>query len=243
MQALPLPGGVCVTLRPPDYYKLFAESNRGSTRVPLLPPPLPSAACSSFGVLRELDQPAVLPLSHFGAQQLYDEACFLPAPRGSSSSGSSSSSSSSTPVITPKSELQRCGDARPCACTCSATGSSNVLAATPRRASAPSLLQTRGGLARAGAPCGRGAGGRGAGLRRRRHGHAERCAQPVRPMLRRCVCTGCKNDSCSLRRHCCSLLLLLRRPRLSTSPSLPPPPPTTPSAAPSRATASSSSST
>jgi hypothetical protein len=89
-----------VALRPPDFFRLFED---GTFIMP--PPPLPrkdleSESPSSSTAGTALGQPIgsgssfVLPLSHFGVEQLYEEACFSPAgPAGAR--------------VTPKSELKR----------------------------------------------------------------------------------------------------------------------------------------
>jgi hypothetical protein len=108
-----------VTLRPPDYYRLFAQSGSsssssssssggggggvGSGAFTLPPPPLPlpsssasSSSLSAFGAplgvpAGAAQGPGAVPaLSSWGAEQLYDEACFAPGN-----------------AVTPKSELQR----------------------------------------------------------------------------------------------------------------------------------------
>ena len=96
-----------VTLRPPDYYRLFAQSGgssggggAGAGAFSLPPPPLPSPSSlpppSAFGAALGVPAgaaqgPGAVPaLSSWGAEQLYDESCFAPGA-----------------AATPKAELQR----------------------------------------------------------------------------------------------------------------------------------------
>ena len=96
-----------VSVRPPDFFRLFTEdaasSAGGSEYCPLVPPPLPPSGSSytQFGGVYA-EPPVFVPaLASFGRQQLYDERClsdppadWVPVP-------------GSGPWPTPKDELMR----------------------------------------------------------------------------------------------------------------------------------------
>lgn len=64
-----------VSVRPPDFYRLFTAADAS----PLQPPPLPTAGSTytQFGATYAEPPVFVAPLASFGRQQLYDERCLV----------------------------------------------------------------------------------------------------------------------------------------------------------------------
>ena len=64
-----------LALRPLDFFRLLDDAG-----FIFAPPPLPRGPYNSLGATRDAIAPLVPPLTNFGVEQLYDEACFSPPP-------------------------------------------------------------------------------------------------------------------------------------------------------------------
>lgn len=76
-----------VSLRPPDFFRLFAADPAAPPALPPPPLPEPGTSYTQFGGTYSEPQVAVPPLASFGREQLYDERCLTDPPPGWAPSG------------------------------------------------------------------------------------------------------------------------------------------------------------